>query len=298
MTRFTFVLFSLMLALMLPVSSAWSAEITKVKGKAVLIDLKGMAAASGDTFYAVDGQGKKKAILVVSKIKGEKAIAKISKGRAEVGMAVQAKAAGGSKASADSATASESTSRSSSKSSSMRANWGALFGFAMDNMTVDLKNNTGASRGSESMSGNSFSAKFLFDYRVFKQIWFRGTTGLESFSATGGAKCTESEDATCDVNIYYLSFDGLGRYMFNETDAFRPWVGGGFGLMFPVTKKSTALDSSSISNTSVMVVAGGLDWALPSGTYFPISIEYAMLPSSEDVKGNWIALRAGVAFPW
>ena len=291
MRRFTFAILSLILVLSLPFSSAWAAEVSKVKGQAVLIDLKGMSASAGDTLYAINGEGKKKAILIVSKIKGEKAIARISKGRAEAGMEVIAKAANTSKSTPEST-----ESRDANSQSAKRSYWGALLGFAMDNMTVDLKTAAGASRGSESMSGTAFSAKLLFDYRVFQQIWFRGTTGLESFSATGGSKCTESETAACDVNIYYLSFDGIGRYMFSETGAFRPLVGGGFGLMFPMTKKSSALDSDSISNTSVMVAAAGLDWALPSGTYFPVSIEYAMLPSSEDVKGNWIAVRAGVAF--
>lgn len=275
--------------------TGWSAEIVKIKGRGCLVDLKGTPANVDDTFFAVTAEGKKKAILVIKKVKGEKAIARIIKGQAEVGMSLKSRSSGGNAT----AEASAPTSEPAAKSRGSRAASGFLLGFALDNMSVDLKDpNTNASTGTVALSGNAFSAKYLFDYRLFSQVWFRGTTGLDSFVASGSSKCTETQKAVCDVKIYYLSFDALARFVFTEKGSLHPWAGGGFGLLFPMSKSSTALDSSSISNTSVTVVAGGLDWVMQSGAYFPVSIEYSLLPTSNDVKGNWIAVRAGMVWPF
>ncbi len=70
---------------------AFAATVGKVKGKNVLIDLKGDPAAPGDLFYAVKADGKRSAILKIGKVKGDKAIGTILKGNAAPGMSLELK---------------------------------------------------------------------------------------------------------------------------------------------------------------------------------------------------------------
>lgn len=277
----------------------FAAEVIKVKGKSALIDLKGDPAAPGDLFYAVKADGKRAAIIKISKVKGEKAIGKVLKGKAATGYTLELKPSDVALKSKNRSSQDGSGSdEASSSPSSSRAYWGGYFGFAQDSMTVNVNDFTsGLFLRKEELTGNGFSAKGLFDYELFPQVWFRGTSGLEGFSVSGAAVCGTNNAETCNADLYYLSVDFLARYLFSMGTA-RPWVGGGIGLLFPMSKKATALQASSISTTNVMVVAGGLDWFVSPRMYIPISLEYGLLPKSDEVEATWLALRAGFAVPF
>ncbi len=273
---------------------ALAAQITKVSGSSALIELQGEPAMVGDTYFALDASGKKKAILKISKLKGDKAIAKIGKGKVESGMTSQ-KRAGGSSGSSGSGT---STASSGGGASTSRAFIGGMLGFAMDSMTAAVNNRTtNAKIGDADMKGNGFSGKAMFDYEVFDQIWFRGMAGVEQFSVAGSLNTnnTAAFCTSCSVNITYLSFDFIGRYVFSKS-TFRPWVGFGVSLLFPATKESNALNSSSIGTTNVLAPQGGFDYFISRNSYIPVSIEYGILPKSATVDASWIAIRAGYAF--
>jgi hypothetical protein len=137
----------------------------------------------------------------------------------------------------------------------------------------------------------------FFDYEMYPQIWFRGLTGLEGFSASGASMCGSQNTSACNASIYYISFDGMARYVFMNGN-FRPWLGAGIALMFPATKSATALDASSISNTTVIQVAGGMDWFVTPTMFIPVSLEYGMLPKSNEVEASWITLRVGLGLPF
>jgi hypothetical protein len=266
---------------------AFAAKVLKVKGRSALVSLEGESAGKGDLFYATLN-GHKKAILKLVKVKGDKAIAKILKGRAAAGMAMVPRGNGGhARASNDSSSSGDSSS--SSLPITGRSYWGGLLGFSMDSMNVNVNSATNVS-----LSGTGFSAKGLFDYELFPQVWFRGMAGVEQFAANGPAECL---GATCDAKIMYFDLDFLGRYVFSKGN-FRPWAGLGLGLLFPATKSSTALDSGSIGSTNVIIPAVGLDWFINPKMYVPISLEYGLLPNSSEVKAHWIELRAGLAIPF
>ena len=57
-------------------SSGFAADVAKVKGSAALLDLKGEPAAPGDLFYAKSADGKRRGIIQITKVKGDKAIGK------------------------------------------------------------------------------------------------------------------------------------------------------------------------------------------------------------------------------
>jgi hypothetical protein len=290
-----------LLSLVLVLSpSLFAAEVVKVKGKGVLVELRGDPAVTGDNFYLISPDGKRRGIMTVSKVKGDKAIGKLNKGKAAPGYTLEFKTqksagkASGSKKAAASQSTEEST-----PSADGRSYWGAMFGLSRDAMDVEVTSATNQNLGTANMTGYGFSAKGLFDYELFPQIWFRGTAGLETFNAEAAspAKCGPGNNQACTAKLMYLTFDFLGRYVFS-TGNIRPWVGGGLGLLFPASKDATALDPASISTTNVMIFAGGVDWFTSPTFYVPISVEYGLLPKSDEVSASWMAMRVGLAVPF
>lgn len=286
---------ALLLVVGLFVPSVFAAQVSKVKGKSALINLQGTAAAAGDRFFAMDG-GKKKAIIQITKVKGDKAIGKITKGNAAAGMSLSpAPSAGGSAPKYASSTPSSSGS---SSNPTGRSYWGGVLGYAMDSMSVNINDYyTNAPKGSVNLSGSGFSGNALFDYELFSQVWFRGLGGIEMFNVSGSAACGVANAEPCDAKIMYAAGTFIGRYVFAQGN-FRPWVGFGIGLLFPITKSATALASNSIGTTNVMLPSIGIDWFTSSTMYVPISLEYGMLPKSDEVDAKWIALRVGMAVPF
>lgn len=274
---------------------AFAATVTKVKGKSALIDLKGDPASAGDSFYAVAASGKRSALIRIAKVKGDKAIGKIMKGSASAGMKLELAP---SKVASGGGGGGGSSKKPAASSSDGRSYWGAIFGYGRDSMDVNVNDSiTGAFKEKASLSGSGFSAKGLFDYEVFPQVWFRGTAGLEMFKVAGPAKCGTLNGEACTADINYISMDFVARYVFT-TSSFRPWVGFGVGLLFPMSKSATALQAQSISTTNVIMVPAGVDWYISPNLYIPISVEYGMLPKSDEVEASWIAFRAGFAVPF
>jgi hypothetical protein len=281
--------------------SLFAAEVVKVKGKGVLIELRGDPAVTGDNFYVIAPDGKRKGIIKISKVKGEKAIGKLTKGKAAPGYTLEFKTAKsvGKVANSGGGARMSAPNPDDSAAGLTRSYWGALFGFAKDTMTVQVTNSANQNLGTAEMSGYGFSGKGLFDYELFSQIWFRGTAGLETFNAESAspAKCGPANNAACTAKLMYLTFDFIGRYVFGQGNI-RPWVGGGLGLLFPASKDATALDPASISTTNVIIFAGGVDWFTSPTFYVPISLEYGMLPKSDEVEASWITVRGGFAVPF
>ncbi|NQZ01216.1 MAG: outer membrane beta-barrel protein [Bdellovibrionales bacterium] len=279
----------------------FSAQVVGVKGKKLLVNLQGEPAQKGDLFYLLNSAGKKKGILKIMKIKGNKALALLGKGRAKKGYTLQyrpkksgsARKRKGSKGKA----MAKSSSSGSSASGAQDSYWGIIAGFSQNSMNVKLKDDTGADRDEVSMSGNGFSAKGLLDYKLLNNVWFRGMGGIEQFSTAGEELCGDSspfEDA-CTTDIMYFALDLWGRYVITE-GSFRPWVGAGFTLLVPLSKSSSALDEESVTNTSVMSAGFGFDYFTSPSFYIPFQVEYGLLPSSEDVTANIIAVRVGAGF--
>lgn len=278
---------------------ASAATISKVKGSGALIDLQGEAAAPGDQFFAISSDGKRKALISISKVKGDKAIGKITKGNATAGMTLEHKGAGGSTPSNKKVVKKKSPSTSTETAAHGKSYWGVMAGFSMDKMSVLVKPNIGGfTEQTTTLSGSSFSGNAFFDYELFPQVWFRGLGGIEGFNVAGSSICGVGNAEACNANIYYLSVDFIARYVFVNTGTFRPWLGGGLAMMFPATKKASALEPSSISNTNVIQVMGGADMFVSQDMFIPFSVEYGMLPKSNEVDASWIQIRLGLGIPF
>lgn len=271
-------------------ASAFAAQVTKVKGKGVLINLSGEAAMPGDKYFLVNSAGKKKAIIQITKVKNGQALGRVTAGHATVGMTLLRKGSDGS-GSYSSQSYHPSSRALGNGYLKSRSYWGPMLGYGLDSMDADL--NTTPAR-SASMSGSAFSVNGFFDYQLFERVWFRGAAGYQGFSVKSSDSCPTG---SCNANVSYLDFTFLGRYLFTDT-SFRPWAGAGFDLIFPISKSATALDSGSINTTGVIVITAGFDWSINPKMYIPVSIEYGLFPHSSTVNADWITLRAGVAWPF
>ncbi|MGE0762059.1 MAG: hypothetical protein AB7N80_02155 [Bdellovibrionales bacterium] len=284
---------SSLLSLLLTLSfTAEAAKVSKVDGRKVMIDLEGDSANAGDVFVVMDPNGKRKGLVKIRAVKGNRAVGLLGKGKAEAGWATKFSSAGKSK----SASGQAKTSGSPIETPTGTSFWGLIGGFSMNSMKVKVDNDgDNTNETSVSLSGNAFSLKGLFDYNMFSQIWFRGMLGLEGLSAKGPTQ-VGCQNKACDANIYYLSADFWARFLFSQSGSFRPWAGGAFSLMFPASKKATALEEKSITNTSAISLGGGFDWFTSPTFAIPVQVEYSLLPKSETVEATVIAIRAGVMF--
>jgi hypothetical protein len=274
-----------------------AAKVLKIDGRKVMIDLEGDTAKDGDVFVVYDPAGKRKALVKIKGVKGSRAVGIVGKGKAQAGWKAKISEKTAGKSKSGSRTARTSSPEPDTSSPSGTSFWGLMGGLAMNSMSVDIDNNNdGTSDKTASLDGMGFSAKGLFDYELFSQVWFRGLAGIEGLDASGSSEVGCGGKA-CSVSIYYLAADLWGRFVFSE-GSFRPWIGAAFSLMFPLSKDATALQDSSITNTSAISIGGGIDWFTSPTFYIPIQVEYSMLPKSETVEASAINARIGIAMPF
>ena len=93
----------------------------------------------------------------------------------------------------------------------------------------------------------------------------------------------------------YAAADLLLKYGFTDS-TFVPFVMGGLGLHFPISKTSNILDINRISSTTVFYGGAGINWLIGGSTYLQVTGEYGMFPPSNDVSTSFIAARFGLGF--
>lgn len=273
---------------------SYAVKVVKTKGKKVLVDGEGETLEVGQIFLVKNDDGKSVGIIKLTKVARGKGVAILGKGVAEAGQALVAKKTKSGEPAPPEPMAETKTRG--KKPSADQAYWGAMLGYSMATADINLFDDTGTAAGSVSLDGTGFSAKLLYDYPLFSAISFRGLAGMEQFNVGGATNATCGGE--CKAEITYLTIDFWGRYIFNRDGTFRPWVGVGGWLIFPMTKDSTAIKESSIDNSNIFAIGGGFDYYLSESTYIPVQIEYQMYPKSENVEATSIAVRGGYAFPW
>ncbi len=117
-----------------------------------------------------------------------------------------------------------------------------------------------------------------------------GRLGLEQLSVSGSSSFGAQSTA-----ILYAKGEGLLRLNFAE-DGFIPWVGGGLGFHYPVTKSSDIIQEENISATLAFLFMGGTDFKISSKSYFTLGFEYGSYPTAVDVKTTFTTLRAGFGY--
>lgn len=259
-----------------------AASVQMVKKGRVLLKLQSEITAKGDVFYVYDKKRRKVGKVKVYKVKGNKAYARLTGGKARKGYLAKIKKYKSSKK------ISKEYSTSGNVEVGGTTFWGVLVGMSSSTATVNIEK----SNKEVSLTGSGVTLKGMFDYGIFQQVWIRGTAGLQGFNIAGASdpNCTPGGD--CFANINYLSFDAIGRYLFNLS-SFRPWIGGGFSVLFPLSSDYTVFETDTVTNTNLFTFAFGADWFMSSTSFVPISIEYNMYPSGEKVSASSIDFRVG-----
>ena len=282
---------------------AQAASISKVKGSQVIIEFdEGEDLPSaGAQFFALEN-GKRRALVQIIRVKDRRASGKVTKGRAKEGMTLLARGGGGSGGSSasnqaanaseyDDATANEAQrkpprastkpTRSKSMLKPMDTTYGFLLGFGMNNQSV-----TPSGTSTVAMTGSGFSAKGFIDIPISSSVGLLGRTGAEQFNVQKDSFKTE---------IMYASVDLLLRYTFSE-GGFSPFLLGGMGIHFPLSKTSNILDVNRISSTTVFFAGLGANIMMGSASYFQLAAEYGLFPPSNEVSTSLIAIRGGIGF--
>jgi hypothetical protein len=277
MKRFNQILISLLFTTLLS-APVWAAKVKAVKGNKAQIDLEGDSIKVGDTFSVIGADDKVIGAVKITAVKGNLALAML-KGKASPGSELKARAAKSKKADAK-------KSNRETPTATRNSRFGAMVGFNSTSSDVTItSNSTDETLG---LSGSGFSAKGFYDYNLMGSFWFRGLFGLEQFNIGGE---TNSEcGGECIAEINYLTADLWGRLSFGMG-----WFGGGFSLLIPMSKDTTAFDDNSIATTSAISFGGGLDFDMGS-RIIPIQLEYNIYPETERVTASAIAIRAGMSF--
>jgi hypothetical protein len=268
---------------------SWAGKIAKVKGKKVYIILDaGETVNNGDSLYSTSPEGKKKGLLIVRKIKGNKVIAQLKKGRAQKGMLSMSK--GAKKKATDemgyedaSEVAKPEVETNHEKSDML---FGVMGGFGSATQQV---------QGIADMAGSTLAVKGIIDYSLFESLGVRARVGMDMFSLTGSNGATNYS-----TKINYLTVDLLLRYNLLDMKSFGLYANGGMAIYSPLSNQLEpanlpALQADSISTTSLLIVGFGV--TVPMGTWKIFAgADYFYFPPSDDVKTTAIAANLGVLF--
>ena len=281
---------TLIIVLMLLTTTAYAATVNRTKGKAVeiLVD-GGEDFVKGDTVFAVSN-GKRVGKIKIVKIKGEKALGKLVKGKAPQGATIKISS---KKASPEESTV-EKDSSAADTTLPEDGHIGLLVGFSSNSQSVET---TASPTETVKMTGSSLSYKAYGDLPLSESLGLIGRLGIENFNVTGTAAnaATCSGTTACDTKLSYMTADVLIRYSFLSGD-FQPFVSGGLGLAFPMSKDTNALKAAKIATTTIFYGGLGMNYRLSKSMYIPLVAEYGMFPPDKYVSTTLIAVRGGIGF--
>jgi len=228
-------------------------------------------------------------------VKGEKALGKITKGRAVVDAGVEPT----KKVASDSSSSDENSGsqgdivpkskkhkNASGGGNNSNTYIGAVAGYAMDNQTVpDIAS------VAVPMTGSGYSLKAFVDMPLSGGIGLIGRVGIEQFNLSGNSTAM----GAVTTSIMYATADALVRYNFTD-GPFVPYAATGLGVHFPISKSSGILNVSQISSTTVFFFDLGADYSISDSTYLTAHAEYGYFPPSNNITTNFIEFRGGIGF--
>jgi hypothetical protein len=261
-------------------------RVTKASGKAALLEFDAdTVPTEGSSFYVMSG-GKKIGIIEITQIKGNRAKGSILKGRAEAGAELEAK--GGGEFSTESGSSS-SRGRGSNARVFQGATWGLLGGININSQSIAVP----ISGGTDvvPLAGTGFSFRGFYDHTISGGFGVLSRAGIEQLVAKGTYAALDGS-----TSILYIAGDLYGRYIFGQ-GKFAPFILGGVGFYFPMSKTAPLLEGN-IGLTTVFAGGGGINYQLSSGMFINFTGEYMFYPPSNTVKTTSIALRGGVGWRW
>lgn len=254
-------------------STSYAISVINMKNNRVLIDLQGEPLSIGDRLGARDSSGKARALLEIQQIKGNRAIAVVTRGRMDMGYHLSPLNTGG-----------RSSGRSQSPSKSSLNKWGVMAGYTMSNMKVKLPQ----SGETASLSGSSFNFDGMYQMHLDGNISVRVVGGLETLNAKGSSSIGDKK-----VDISYLGAEALVQYTFLRRQSMDVWAGAGLGFLFAVNKSSDILEESKITTNQTIVGSLGVDYKLKGRSFIPFQFDYAFYPDNSSTSANQMIFRLG-----
>ncbi|MFP5519199.1 MAG: hypothetical protein ACLGGX_04805 [Bdellovibrionia bacterium] len=277
-------------------------KVLQIKGNRALIDLEGGSAYVGDKFFAIDNDGKKKALITILQTKSGKAVGEVNKGQPQSGFTLELARPGGTPKAAPEAIASRPTRRSqrsdtsldsSSYSTKLRPSWGLSADVIMGSMNAKFTGSATDTAKSTSMTGTNFGFGGYYDYLLGDSTSIRGFASYQMFNLQGNTTDNDCDGSnTCKVNFSYLSGYALYRYHFS-TGKIGTWLGGGGGLLLPIGATSNVINTKKTSVNFVVSAAFGMEYQTSKEGYIPFSFEYHYFPSSKSVESSMMIMRVG-----
>lgn len=263
-----------------------ASTVIQVKNNKVLIDVEDSTYRLGERYLLMDQHQKKLALIEITGLRGDRAVARIIKGNARPGLIVgEARPSSGSTASAPS-----------TGGQGFMA-YGGLIGYLNETLTIDAK--TASTTDSLSLKSTTLVYKGFIDYEWKNNITLRFVAGLHNFYVTGspssGKQAVCSNSSTCDVKYNYMSFEGHAQYNF-ITHPHRFWGSVGYVFMYATTANSTvgSLDTSNKSNSMIALQAGS-DINIDRMSFIPVFYQYGLFASSSGVTAGSSGIYAGYA---
>jgi hypothetical protein len=276
--------------LTLSLSAARAADVIQAKDGRVLIRFTpGSETIKEGEKYFVMVDEKKRAIVEIKQVKGDKAIGQVvksSSGAALTGGKLKFAQTGGASASktANNSHGRRARSRSGAMSSRPSADmsWGVLGAYGLDSQTIK----------SISLSGSGYELKGFFATPLIDNLDLVGRVGYEKFLVTGKSNLGNEK-----VDIQFLSADGLFQYNFTESSVV-PYVMAGMAFKYPLSQSSGGLLVEKSTIQAVALAGGGVNWNFSQNWYACFQAEYSYFLMQTDVTTSVIAIRAGLGLPF
>ncbi len=315
MKRLTFLLFLISVMAF----SAESAVIIKIKGRKALIKLEGATAEKGDRFDALNLYGKPLGLLEIRKVKRDKAIAVLIKGKMEVNWILDPSD------DSQSSFKEESPSDFKAPSSQASAKSQSTASLPLSPTLTETKHtfydrqshkalglfigpylNWVRLSSSTSASGFSWKTSGTFDLIFNQYLSVRLNAGYQTLKVEG----QDCDNITnCKLVLHYPGAGLLLRVSFLKNTLFQPWVGVGGQLFWPIVNKQydLGLDEKSFNGFhGSLLGAIGVDIQLKT-IYFPIQLEMGWInpvlisfnpvkEGSKEFKPLYVGLLLGIGF--
>lgn len=290
-------------------ASVQASTVKAIKGNKALIEIQDETLVPGEQYYLINSDGKRTALIVIKQVKGNRALADITKGKGTAGQTIQSRAATEKPLAPKTPKgdyAEDFLQRSKVRDvpnlqKALKSSWGIQAGLNNNSMvanvaTRDLSNNV--IRSQADMAGSSFSLLGFYDKPLTSSLVLHIAAGYEMFNVSGSTSQVNGSDVnacsnstSCSVDISYISGHGLIKWYPTYANKYRIWLGGGLGYMMNMSSSSNAL--SGIGATAIYTAALGTDIQFSHKNYMPISVSYGMFPDSPTVKASMMTIKIG-----
>ena len=276
--------------------AAQSATVVRVKGRKALVDLEDTEVDVGDKLVAINLYGKTKGIVRVHKIKRNKAIVVLTKGKIQAGWVLELTSGKEFKKYRTPRKSKKVATSVMRKRKKLGSNGVGLLGGGNFNiLTV---------RDQNRLSGLSWKGALFVDISTFKKwIGIRAIAGYNQFLAEG-------EFQGQGLLIHYPGAQVLIKGIFLRDSRFHAWAGLGGALFYPVVddQMNLNLDERSFKGLhGTASLALGVDTQI-GNLYLPVQVDVNWInpvmwlslnttrPGGKEFKPLYISFNIGVGF--